>query len=108
MLILLGLLGNWFGRARIVYQWAMGAALAAAVLELARVTGGSFRPFVEWAGGWLPLYSYGLGWIAPSAIGFALGLLLRRRGAAGKPRKPGNLTEPRPAFPAGTEAMEEA
>ena len=100
MLILLGLLGNWFGRARIVYQWAMGAALAAAVLELAR--------FVEWAGGWLPLYSYGLGWIAPSAIGFALGLLLRRRGAAGKPRKPGNLTEPRPAFPAGTEAMEEA
>lgn len=81
VLILLGLLGNWFGHARIVYQWAMGAALAAAVLELARVTGGPFQPFVEWAGGWLPLYSYGLGWIAPSAIGFALGLLLRRRGA---------------------------
>ena len=52
-----------------------------AVLELARVTGGPFQPFVEWAGGRLPLYSYGFGWIAPSAIGFALGLLLRRRGA---------------------------
>ena len=80
VLILLGLVGNWFGHAKVVYVCTMAAALAAAVLELARVVGGPVQPLVDWTAAWLPLYSYGLGWVVPSALGFALGLLLRARG----------------------------
>lgn len=80
VLILLGIAGNRFGHDRTVYQWTMGAALAAAVLELARVVGGVFQPLADWTGGWLPLYSYGLGWVLPTLLGFAAGLLFRRRG----------------------------
>lgn len=82
VLILLGILGNWFGHARVVYRCAMGAALAAAVLELARVVGGPVRPLVDWTAGWLPLYGYGLGWVIPAALGFGLGLALNARGGA--------------------------
>lgn len=82
VLILLGLFGNWFGHARIVYQCAVGGGLAAAVLELVRVIGGPCQPLAEWIGTWLPLYRYGLGWIIPAAAGLAVGLLCRR---AGKP-----------------------
>lgn len=82
VLILLGLFGNWFGHARIVYQCAVGGGLAAAVLELVRVIGGPCQPLAEWIGTWLPLYRYGLGWIIPAAAGLAIGLLCRR---AGKP-----------------------
>lgn len=78
VLILLGLFGNWFGHARIVYQCTMGAGLAVAVLELVRVTGGPCRPLAEWIGTWLPLYRYGLGWTVPAVCGFVLGLILRR------------------------------
>lgn len=78
VLILLGLFGNWFGHARIVYQCTMGAGLAAAVLELVRVTSGPCRPLAEWIGTWLPLYRYGLGWTVPAVCGFVLGLILRR------------------------------
>lgn len=80
VLILLGLVGNWFGHDQIVYKSTMAAALAAAVLELARVIGGPLKPLVEWVGKWLPLYAYGLGWIVPAVLGFAVGLALRRKG----------------------------
>ena len=79
VLILLGLFGNWFQHGRIVYQCTIGAALAAAVLELARVVGGACQPVADWAGRWLPLYSYGLGWVVPAAVGFVVGLLLHRK-----------------------------
>lgn len=79
-LILLGILGNRFGHARIVYQYTMRAGLAAAVLELVRVTGGPCEPLAEWVAGWLPLYGCGLGWVMPTAAGFAAGLLRRRLG----------------------------
>lgn len=84
VLILLGIAGGRFGHARIVYCCTMGAALAAALLELARVVQGPFRPLADWAGTWLPLYGYGLGWVIPSALGFAAGLLLRAAGGRSK------------------------
>lgn len=80
VLILLGIAGCRFGHARVVYECTMGAALAAAVLELARVVGGPVQPLADWAAGWLPLYSYGLGWVVPAALGFGVGLLLNMRG----------------------------
>ena len=79
VLILLGIVGNWFGHARVVYGCTMGAALAAAVLELARVVAGPVQPLVDWTASWLPLYGYGLGWVVPAALGFAVGLLLNAR-----------------------------
>lgn len=78
-LILLGILGSRFGHSRSLYQWTIGLTLVAAVLELARVLGGSFQPIVDWTSAWLPLYSYGLGWVVPAVLGVVIGLLLSRR-----------------------------
>lgn len=77
VLILLGIFGSRFGHSRTVYQCTMGAALAAAVLELARVV--PLQPLADWADGWLPLYSSGLGWVLPAGLGLVIGLVLRSR-----------------------------
>lgn len=76
VLILLGLLGRFFGHARRVYQWAMLLTWFAALLELCRVV--DFRPVADMAARFLPLYSYGLGWVVPAAVGFAVGLTLEK------------------------------
>lgn len=77
VLILLGLFGRFFGHARPVYQWTMRFTLAAAVLELCRVV--KFQPVAGLAGRVLPFYTYGLGWVVPSALGFAVGMILNRK-----------------------------
>ena len=79
VLILLGLFGRLFGHARGVYQWTMWFTLAAAVLELGRVV--EFRPVADLAGRFLPLYSYGLGWVIPAAVGFVIGMVQNGRKA---------------------------
>lgn len=76
VLILLGLLGRFFGHARRVYQWTMLLTWLAALLELCRVV--DFRPVADRAAQFLPLYSYGLGWVVPAAVGFAVGLVLEK------------------------------
>ncbi|MCI9481674.1 MAG: branched-chain amino acid transport system II carrier protein [Oscillibacter sp.] len=80
VLILLGIAGNWFGHARIVYQCTIILSLFAAILELARVVGGPCKPIADWTSRWLPLYTYGLGWVIPAVAGFVVGLLLKRKG----------------------------
>ena len=77
-LILVGILGSLFGHSRILYQWTILLTLVAALLELARVLKGPFMPIVDWASSWLPLYSYGLGWVVPAILGIIIGLLLSR------------------------------
>ena len=77
VLILLGLFGRFFGHARPVYQWTMWFTLAAAALELCRVV--KFQPVAGLAGRVLPFYTYGLGWVVPSALGFAVGMILNRK-----------------------------
>ena len=77
VLILLGLFGRFFGHAGVVYRWTMWFTLAAAVLELCRVVG--LRPVADIAGRILPFYVYGLGWVVPAALGFAVGIVLERR-----------------------------
>lgn len=74
-LILLGILGSRFGHSRSLYQWTICLTLVAAILELARVLGGEFQPIVDWTATWLPLYSYGLGWVVPAVLGVILGLI---------------------------------
>ena len=78
VLILLGLFGQFFRHARPVYQWTMWFTLAAALLELCRVVG--FRPIADLAGRVLPFYAYGLGWVIPAALGFAIGMILEQTG----------------------------
>ena len=77
VLILLGLFGRFFGHARPVYQCAMWFTLAAAVLELCRVVG--FQPVAGVARQVLPFYTYGLGWVIPAVLGFAAGMILKKR-----------------------------
>lgn len=72
VLILLGLFGRFFGHARPVYQWTMWFTLAAAVLELCRVV--KLQAVADLAGRLLPFYAYGLGWVVPAVVGFAVGL----------------------------------
>ena len=74
VLFLLGLFGRFFGHARPVYRWTMGFTLAAAVLELCRVV--QFQPVAGFVGRFLPFYSYGLGWVIPSVLGFIVGMAL--------------------------------
>ncbi len=76
VLILLGLLGRFFGHARRVYQWTMLLTWLAALLELARVVG--LDAVAEPAARFLPFYAYGLGWVVPAAVGFAVGLVLEK------------------------------
>lgn len=78
VLILLGLLGRSFHHARPVYQWTMWSTLAAAALELCRVV--DFRPVAGLAGRILPFYPYGLGWVLPAVLGFAVGTILAKKG----------------------------
>lgn len=54
----------------------MWFVLAAAILELCRVVG--FRPAADFAGRVLPFYAYGLGWVIPAALGFVVGMILKR------------------------------
>ena len=76
VLILLGLFGRFFNHARPVYQWTMWFTLAAAALELCRVV--EFRPVADFAGRFLPFYAYGLGWIIPAALGFIVGMIVKK------------------------------
>ncbi len=76
VLILLGLFGRFFHHARPVYQWTMRFTLAAAILELCRVV--EFRPVADFAGQFLPFYAYGLGWVIPAVLGFAVGMILKQ------------------------------
>ena len=76
VLILLGLFGRFFNHARPVYQWTMRFTLAAAILELCRVM--EFQTVASAAGRFLPFYTYGLGWVIPAALGFAVGLTMEK------------------------------
>jgi len=78
VLILLGLFGRFFSHARPVYQWTMWFTLAAAILELCRVV--EFQPVVNFVGQFLPFYAYGLGWVIPTALGFAVGMIIKTSG----------------------------
>lgn len=77
VLILLGIIGSFAGHGKVLYCWGIGATLAAAVLELARVAG--LSAVADWTARWLPLYGCGLGWVVPAAAGIAVGLILQQR-----------------------------
>ena len=91
-LILLGLFGNLFAHDRTVYGSVTAFTLAAALFDLIKalpqeaVSALSLGGAVEAAGGVLPLYDAGMGWICPALAGLAVGLAIRRTRRAGESR----------------------
>ena len=78
VLILLSLFGRFFDYDKRVMCWTIGFTAIAAALEVPRVAGAAaLKGIADWAAGWLPLYSVGLGWVVPAAIGLAIGFILR-------------------------------
>ena len=81
-LIALALLGKFFGHDRTVYCWTIGFTLIAAVYDLIialpesvfnAIHGPAIKAFGQQ---YLPFADLGLGWICPTLIGTAIGLIL--------------------------------
>lgn len=85
-LVLLSLSGKLIGSSGTVYRTTTAFTLIAALFDMIGTVSGMvpdskiLAGLTRFAGRVLPLYSLGLGWICPAAIGFLLGLLLARKG----------------------------
>ncbi len=83
-LILLSLLGKFFGYDRRVYIWVTACTLVAAVYDLLFALPASVKAalhldgVIAAIGGVLPFSDVGLGWICPAAIGLIIGLIMRK------------------------------
>ncbi len=82
-LILLALGGKLFGHDRRVYVSVTALTFVAAIFDLIKAlskTGLGKMIHAEtvsaWVEGWLPLFSLGLGWVCPAALGLVIGLIL--------------------------------
>ena len=84
-LILLALLGKYFGDSPSVYVWTTAFTFVAALFDLAGTLSGMLpgnallAEITRYASACIPLFSLGLGWVCPAAVGFTVGMLLRRR-----------------------------
>lgn len=84
-LVLLALFGRFFGNRRAVYVWTTAFTLVAALFDMVGTVSGMvpgnalLGGLTYFAGSVLPLYSMGLGWVCPAAIGFIVGLIVSRR-----------------------------
>ena len=81
-LIALALLGKFFGHDRTVYCWTMGFTLIAAIYDFVvalpagvynTINGDAIKAF---GAAYLPFAKLGLGWVCPTLIGAAIGLIL--------------------------------
>lgn len=84
-LVLLALFGKAFGNRKGVYVWTTAFTLVAAIFDMigavSRMIPGNtlLSGLTGFAGKVLPLYSLGLGWVCPAAIGCILGLIVSRK-----------------------------
>ena len=84
-LVLLALFGKAFGNRKSVYVWTTAFTLVAAVFDMIGAVSGMvpgsalLSTLTAFAGKVLPLYSLGLGWVCPAAIGFIVGLIVSRK-----------------------------
>ena len=81
-LIALALLGKFFGHDRTVYCWTMGFTLIAAIYDFVvalpaglynAINGDAIKAF---GAAYLPFAKLGLGWVCPTLVGAAIGLIL--------------------------------
>lgn len=81
-LILLGLFGNLFNHSKYVYRFTTGFTLVAALVDLFSALPSGVKdaihvqPVIDTVNKFLPLSSYGLGWICPAVLGLAIGLVV--------------------------------
>ena len=84
-LVLLALFGKAFGNRKGVYVWTTAFTLVAAIFDMIGAVSGMIpgnallSGLTSFAGKVLPLYSLGLGWVCPAAIGCILGLIVSRK-----------------------------
>lgn len=84
-LVLLALFGKCFGNRRTVYVWTTAFTLVAAVFDMVGAVSGMvpdnalLSGLTGFAGKVLPLYSLGLGWVCPAAVGLIVGLIVSRK-----------------------------
>ena len=84
-LVLLALFGKAFGNRKGVYVWTTAFTLVAAIFDMIGAVSGMIpgnallSTLTAFAGKVLPLYSLGLGWVCPAAIGCILGLIVSRK-----------------------------
>lgn len=84
-LVLLALFGKAFRNRKGVYVWTTAFTLVAAVFDMIGAVSGMvpgnalLSGLTGFAGKVLPLYSLGLGWVCPAAIGFIVGLIVSRK-----------------------------
>ena len=84
-LILLALFGKFFGHSRTVYVWTTGFTLIAAIFDMIGVVSGMapgstvLAALTAFAQRIIPFFSLGLGWLCPAALGFLIGMLLRKK-----------------------------
>lgn len=84
-LVLLALFGKAFGNRKGVYVWTTAFTLVAAIFDMIGAVSGMIpgnallSTVTAFAGQVLPLYSLGLGWVCPAAIGCILGLIVSRK-----------------------------
>ena len=84
-LVLLALFGKAFGNRKGVYVWTTAFTLVAAIFDMigavSRMIPGNalLSGLTGFAGKVLPLYSLGLGWVCPAAVGFIVGLIVSRK-----------------------------
>ena len=81
-LILLGLFGNLFHHSRVVYGFVTGFTLFAAIFDLLGALPADtiallhVQPVIDFAKAYLPLYTNGLGWVVPAAVGTVVGIVV--------------------------------
>ena len=84
-LVLLALFGKTFGNRKGVYVWTTAFTLVAAIFDMIGAVSGMIpgnallSGLAGFAGKVLPLYSLGLGWVCPAAVGFIVGLIVSRK-----------------------------
>ena len=84
-LVLLALFGKAFGNRKGVYVWTTALTLVAAIFDMIGTIAGMvpgnalLSALTAFAGNVLPLYSLGLGWVCPAAIGLIIGLIVSRK-----------------------------
>ena len=84
-LVLLALFGKAFGNRKGVYVWTTAFTLVAAIFDMIGAVSGMIPDnallsgLTGFAGKVLPLYSLGLGWVCPAAVGFIVGLIVSRK-----------------------------
>ena len=74
-LVFLIFIDKFIGRRRCVYAWTIGLTFIMALyngLQTAKIALGGLDEIIN---NWVPLQSYGLGWIPFAIVGFVLGLI---------------------------------